>query len=275
VPRLLRRVAIPLAGLVLVLFFVYLGFPYDPLASRVAAEAGIALAARVDIREVGPRVGLAGPGFEARGVRVTWPGSAPLEIERLAVRPAWSLAWLRGDPAIHAELEGAAGSLEGVWRSSGGWEGEVRDLDLSAVPLERLLPGLAPQGRLDARVDLSWRDAAPQGAVAFEATEGSLLLPDVPMPLPYARCRGELVFGNGALLSVESFALEGPLLSASASGRIGHAERFASAPLQLELQLSAVQPALQPLLRSAGVSLDRQGSASLRLTGTPGAPQLR
>ena len=275
VPRLLRSVGIPVAGILLVLFFVYLGFPYDTLAGRIATEAGRALGARVDIQEVGPRLSLAGPGFEVRGVRVVWPGSSPLQLQRAAVRPAWSLAWLQGDPALYAELESPAGAAEGVWRASGGWDGELRGLDLSALPVERFVPGLAPQGRLEARVDLRWNESGPEGRLAFEASEGSLLLPNMPMPLPYESCSGELVFGNESLVSVESFSLEGPLLAAQGTGRIGQAPSFGSAPLQLELQLTAKQPAVQSMLRSAGIQIDSSGSGSIRVTGTPSAPQLR
>ena len=48
-----------------------------------------------------------------------------------------------------------------------------------------------------------------------------------------------------------------------------------AAPLHLELQLEAKQPAVQSMLRSAGVQVARNGSAAVKLAGTPAAPQLR
>lgn len=274
-PRLLRVVGLPLVGVLLVLFFVYLGFPYERLARVVATEAGRLLGARVDIQEVGPRLALTGPGFEARGVRASWENGRRLQLERAAVRPAWSLAWLRGTPALYAELESPLGTVEGTWVSDGAWYGDVRALDLSAVPLEALWRGAGPEGRLDARVDLRWSESGPEGDVSFEAREGSLRLPDLPTALPYQRCRGVLVFGGESFVAVESFSLEGPLLSVKAKGTLGRAARFESSPLQLELELKATQPGIQSILRSAGLRLGRDGSARVRVTGTPSAPLLR
>ncbi len=274
-PPALRWSGLALAGAALVLFFVYLGFPYEHLAQLVAAQAGRALGARVEVAEVGPVFTWAGPGFEARGIGIRFDGERRLQLDRAVLRPAWSLAWLRGSPALHAELEGPAGRLEGVWTRDG-IAGDVRGLDLAAVPIDNLWPGGgAQQGRIDARADLRWNDAGPEGELRFEATEGSLQLPDVPVPLPYDSCSGELVFGGEALVSVRAFALDGPLLSVAGRGSVGHAPRFDAAPLQLELELEAKQPVVQSLLRSAGVKVSRSGAAKLELAGTPSAPELR
>jgi type II secretion system protein N len=275
VPRRLRWIGLPLAGAVLVLFFVYLGFPYERLADRVAAQAGLALGARVEVEAVGPKLTWAGPGFEARGVAIRWPGERRLQLDRVVLRPAWSLTWLRGVPALHADLEGPLGRVDGVWTRDGSFAGEVRGLDLRAVPFDAFWNGGAPQGRVDARADLRWSEAGPEGELHFEASDGSLSLPDLPMPLPYASCRGELRFGGESLVSVESFALDGPLLTVAGRGSVGHAPHFDSAPLHLELELEAKQPAVQSMLRSAGVRVARNGSAAVKLAGTPAAPQLR
>ncbi len=270
----LRTIGIAVAGLLLVLFFVHRGFPYERLAGRLSLEAGRALGARVDIPELGPDWMLGGPGVEARGVRVTFQSGARLTLERVALRPAWSLGWLGGTPVLYAELESPSGRAAGVWRADGAWSGDLRGLDLAAVPLESLPPGLVPRGRLDAEIDLRWSQE-PEGDVVFEAREGSLQLPTLAMPLPFETCRGELVFGAEHLVRVESFALDGPLLSARASGSLGRAPVLARAPLQIDLELEAAQPPIQALLRQAGVRVDERGAGRLRLGGTPSAPQLR
>jgi type II secretion system protein N len=275
VPRLLRWAGLPLAAALLTLFFVYLGFPYERLAGLVSAQAGRALGARVDVQSVGPALTWAGPGFEARGIGIRWDGNRRLQLDRALMRPAWSLAWLRGVPAFHTELEGPPGRVAGVWTRDGSFAGDVEGLDLRAVPFDVFWSGDAPQGRVDAQADLRWSAAGPEGELRFEAREGSLTLPDVPMALPYESCRGELVFGGDSLVALESFALDGPLLAVAGKGSVGHAPRFSAAPLRLELELEAREPMVQSMLRSAGVRVARDGSAAVVLAGTPGTPQLR
>ncbi len=275
-PPALRWIGLALAGALLVLFFVCLGFPYEHLSRVVAGAAGRALGARVEVQQVGPVFTWVGPGFEARGVGIRFDGDRRLQLDRALLRPAWSLAWLRGSPAFYTELEGPAGRAEGVWTRDGDFAGDVRGLDLAAVPIDALWAGGgAPQGRIDARADLHWTDAGPEGELRFEASQGSLQLPALPMPLPYDSCRGELVFGGESLVSVQAFALDGPLLSVAGRGSVGHAQHFDAAPLRLELELEAKEPVVQSLLRSAGVKVSRSGAAKLELAGTPGAPQLR
>jgi type II secretion system protein N len=274
--RLLRVIGIPLAGVLLVAFFIYWGFPYDRLATRIEMEAGRALDARVEIQEIGPRLALLGPGFQARGVRALWRDGRTLELDRAAVRPAWSLSWLRGHPALYAELEGPPGALSGTWSRDGAWQGELDDVDLSALPLATVLPGAGAQGRLNADVDLRVKDALPEGTVTFQAHSGSLQLPNLPMPIPFETLEGDLVFGDeSSRVQVNSLSLSGPVLSASGQGTVGRAERFAQAPLDLSLEIQARQEGVQSLLRSAGLQLDRKGSARLRISGSVRAPQVR
>ena len=81
VPRPLLALGIPLAGTLLTGLFIFLGFPYDLLADRLAAQVERALGVRIEIQEVGPKLHLAGPGLEARGVRATWSGGRQLRLD--------------------------------------------------------------------------------------------------------------------------------------------------------------------------------------------------
>ena len=92
----LRVIGVVLAGVLLVGFFIHRGFPYDRLRAPIAAELSRAMGREVAIREVGPTFQLAGPGLVAHDARVSWGDGETLRIERAAVRPAWSLSWLRG-----------------------------------------------------------------------------------------------------------------------------------------------------------------------------------
>ena len=47
------------------------------------------------------------------------------------------------------------------------------------------------------------------------------------------------------------------------------------APLQLDLQIEAREPAVHQMLRSQGVAVDKAGSARVLVGGTLGRPELR
>ena len=64
-------VGTPIAGFVLVVFFVFLGFPYGQLAGLASARISAATGTQVHIRDLEPRVTIAGPGMTLRDVRVT------------------------------------------------------------------------------------------------------------------------------------------------------------------------------------------------------------
>ena len=61
----LRRVGgIALLGIVLTLFFVYLGFPYERLAENVAAQVASRSEMTMRFSGAGPQLPWLGPGFE-------------------------------------------------------------------------------------------------------------------------------------------------------------------------------------------------------------------
>jgi type II secretion system protein N len=275
-PRVVRLGAIPLAGLLLVLFFVYLGFPYDQLGDFLAARLGRAAQGRVTIQNVTPKLALAGPGIEATGVRVVRSDGELLRIDRARLRPAWSLAWLRGDPALHAEIEAPLGAANGTLILGDGraWAGDLRGVDLSRLPIGSVWPGAALSGQVDATLDVALREQRPVGSCSFEARQGSLSLSTLPLDLPFETIRGDLQLGGTRLVEVQALHLEGPLLSADLTGSIGEAEAFADAPLRLVAELAA-DPPVRDALSQSGVRFGRNGKAKLRITGTPSQPSLR
>ncbi|MEE9609085.1 MAG: type II secretion system protein GspN [Myxococcota bacterium] len=271
--RPVRVVWIAAAGFLLVAFFIYLGFPYDRLADVVAAEASQSTPIQLRIAGMGPRLGLAGPGIELTGVRATWEGET-LMLDYARLRPAWSLAWLRGQPVVHAEVAGPMGDGWGTVGTDGRWKADLRDVDLARMPLGRLWPGSDLTGRADASLDLRRVEEGVQGALTFEARDGSLAAPGLPVAIPYDRLSGELEIGGDALVSVKAFQLEGPLVSAELSGSIGRARSFQAAPLRLQLRLTA-DPSLRAPLEQAGLRIGRDGSARLHISGTPSRPLVR
>jgi type II secretion system protein N len=276
-PRWLRILGIPLAGLLIFTFFMIRGFPYDLLGDRIAEHVGTSLDAKVTIAELSPRLQLAGPALEAGGVLVLWNDGGVLRLDRALLRPAWSLSWLNLEPAFYTEIEGPLGSIKGtlIAGDSGilGWDGQVRELDLTQLPASAI-SGFSLSGFADAEINLRIGEAGPDGTATFLAREGSIQLPDIPMPVPFDVCKGDLVFGGDAFLSVRELTLEGPLLSADVTGQVASAPVFADARLALDVEVSA-QPAIRAVLQSAGVRVGRDGKASLEITGTPRAPVVR
>lgn len=275
-PRSAKTLGIPLAGVLLILFFIYLGFPYDRLAEFISAELGREAGIRVAIQKVEPHLQLAGPGFQATGVDARWENGQELQLDRALLRPAWSLSWFRGSPALHLELAGPAGEAVGrlTLNGAGAWKGELRGADLSALPLSALWPGADLEGSIEASMDLRLEEEGPVGTVVFEARDGSLATADLPMALPFERIQGDLAFGGEAFATIQSLRLEGPLLTAEVTGAVGKAPQFSAAPLALTVRLD-VNPSIQSLFQSAGVRVARDGSSRLRISGTPARPLVR
>jgi hypothetical protein len=252
-PAFLRFGAIPLAGALLFLLFLHLGFPYDRLAGRLADRLGRAAGSEVRITQLTPRLSLRGPGLEAAGVTVTPRTGLRIAIERAFFRPAWSVSWLRGDPALHVDLAG---------------------VDLAGLPLAAAFPGASLRGLAEIRLDFSHGEQGPDVSSRFDARDGALGLPGLAVPLPFTSFEGELRYGGESLLELASATLTGPLISVLASGKLGRGASFETSPLLLDLEISA-QPGMQAPLQTAGLTLDPDGRKKLQLTGTPERPEIR
>ena len=275
-PRTLLLVGVPLAGVFLVSLFIYLGFPYDKLGDRIKAETRRAGAVRIDFQDVGPSLHLAGPGIEATGVRATLSNGETFRLERAMLRPAWSLAWFRGAPAVYAEIESEAGNAAGtlILGDAGGWSGDLERVDIGKLPLAQFEHIGTLEGLLDASVDILLGEQGPEGSMTFEARDGSIGLADFPMQLPFETLSGELLFGDDAYVAVKRLNLEGPMINAGVTGNVLQAASFSEAPLRLEIEIEA-KPAISAAIRSAGIRVGRNGKAKARITGTVAKPNVR
>ncbi len=275
-PRPLLVFGLPVAGVLLVAFFIYLGFPYHKLGDRIATEIQRSSGVRIDFEDIGASLQLVAPGIEATGVRATLSDGSSYRIERAMLRPAWSLAWFRGTPAVYAEVEselgGAAGTL--LLGEAGGWSGELSQVAIGRIPIPPLEAVGNIDGRLDATIDLVLAEAGPEGSIEFAATEGSVGLAKFPMDIPFETLSGELSFGGEAFISIERLELDGPMLTASLTGKVLQAASFAQAPMRLEAELTA-EPNLRPAFKNAGVRVDREGNSKVRITGTVESPMVR
>ena len=271
-----RALAIAVAAVALTSFFLVVGFPYDRLAPRAAAAIESATGTRVAIGQLGLVFSWFVPQLKASDVDVTWPGGQHASFHRLRVRPAWSLSWLRGQPALVVALRSPLGDLDGtvVGGAAPSFDGALRNVSLALLPLQDLAAGTQLDGRVDAQVDVQMVEAGPQGTVHFDAKQGSLTLPLLPIGVPFDTLRGDVVLGGDMLVKLSAFDLAGPLVGLTASGTIGHSPALPLSPLALSARIEAREPAVRSMLQSQGIALDASGAAAVEISGTLGDPQV-
>jgi len=275
-PRWVRVFGIPLAGFVFFTLFLYLGFPFDRLGDRIADEVRDAYGIQLEFRDLNPRLYLAGPGIEANAVHAVLADGAAYDFDRVGLRPAWSLAWFRGDPAIHLDVTSAIGDATGtlVLGETSAWDGRFESVAVGRLPLANLTKLANIGGLVDAQVDIEVGEAGPEGEASFSATNGSLGIAEFPVDIPFETLEGELDFGDENFVSIRRFVFDGPMISGALSGNIVRAARFDVAPLRLEADLD-VKADMRESVKSAGIRIGRDGSAKLRISGTVSQPNVR
>src|SRR5690606_24560043 len=99
---------------------------------------------------------------------------AQIHLDRVRVRPAWSLSWLRGRPAFRIALRRGKADVDGTVRLGDrrGFAGRVSALPLDDLPLATWAPGRLLTGRLAAEIDGHARGGAPAAAVSGPAGAG-------------------------------------------------------------------------------------------------------
>jgi len=271
-----RAFAISVAAVALTSVFLVAGFPYDRLAPRAAAAIESATGTRVTIGRLDLGVTSWAPQLRTRDVDVAWPSGKTASFQSFRVRPAWSTAWLRGTPALVIEARSPLGSVKGIviGGAEPSFDGELRQLSLAMLPLQEIAAGAQLDGRADAQLDVTIAEAGPQGRVHFEATQGSLTLPLLPIGLPFDKLSGDLALGGDTLAVLDAFDLAGPLVALTASGSIGRNADTDLAPLALKARIEAREPALRSMLQSQGLALDASGAAAFEIGGTLGSPEL-
>lgn len=262
-------------GIVALLLLVFLAarFPYERLLPPVLEAARIASGAEIEVAELGLGLGLAGPHAVASDVRLRWPGVPELLLDAVRVRPAWSLAWLAGRPVWHVETSGPPGAWSGEVardRVSGEW----REVDTDALPWA-LVGSLAPvHGRLSGEVDLAHSDGAWRGSAQISGTEGSVDLPGLPVAIPFVAIEAQLEVAPDRVI-LSGGRLQGPLVTANVDGTASaDGLSFAAWPLDLEVDIERVDPALRGYLGPLGIAVDGSGRARVHVTGTLAAPYL-
>jgi len=275
----LRIVGIALGCVLLTLFFMLVRFPYEQLRAPLEDRLRVASGADISLGELrgGPSIGLVG--LRAGPVRLTWPDGSLVAIDSVALRPAWSFSWLRGQPALHADVRAESGHARGTfWPSveEAGFNGRIEGVDLSAIP-SSLLPlteELGFSGLLDADVDVTRSLGRVAGTIDFEAHKGAVTAPGSGIPLPYEVFTGHIALAPDGSATLRDWALAGPLLSASLAGTLGPAPSLFAAPLQVTLQMRVDDADARQALGPLGVETAADGTATLQVRGTLSSPSL-
>ena len=273
-PRQLMLLA--LGALALTAVLMVLRFPYDRLALAIAHDVEQQTGARISFGPVSLALVRWGPGIAAQQVQIAQSDGTRLDLDRLGVRPALALAWFKGQPALATEVESVRGGASGVvtFGDEPGFAGELSDVDLEQLPQQRIGAPLQVKGRADADLDIVMREDGPEGDVEFEARDGLLTHPNLPLPIPFQKVTGEITLGGEAWAAIRKFELSSPLATGHASGSVGRSPQFASAPLRLEIDLT-VSGAVQGSLRAQGVAIGSDGQIHLNVAGTPARPVVR
>ena len=275
-PGRLVRVALPLAALLLVAIFVLILFPYGRFREIAVARLGQATGASVSLEELSGGLSIGGPCLTATKLSLRWPDRRELLLERAEIRPAWSFSWVRGEPALHLEVTGPAGSATGtLWPGASlAFAGDARGIELALLPLDRLADPPPVLGRVDAEIDLRQGSTGPIGSIRFVSWDGSVALPDLPFGIPFQEARGEIRRSDSGAITVRGFELSGPMLSASLEGTIAPSGRREEGALDLQGELLAADPALRSMIQPYGLRFGPDGAARFRVSGTASRPVL-
>jgi len=275
-PRPLIAIGVPCAGVLLIALFLIRGFPYDKLGELIANRIEQSHGIHLTIGDVGPALQLAGLALEGTQLRVAFPDRSPQQIDRALVRPAWSMSWLTGEPTFHVELESPSGSVDGTLRWNGGasWIGTIRGARPELPPIADWIPIGGFEGALDATLDVSMGEAGLEGLVEFEIRDGSASIPGFTGPLPFKSLTAAASLGGDAYVKLTSLSFEGPLVSCSGRGKVGHAEPLEQAPIGFEFQLD-IKPELVRTVRGGDAKIKPDGSSLVKISGTVAEPKIR
>ncbi len=273
----LQRIGIPVGAALLTLFFVALGFPYDRVRDLASSTLSRVLGAPVRIGSLGPTLTVFGPGVRVTALEITFAGGRRVAVDDARVRPAWSLGWLRGNPAIFVDAVAAEGHAVGTVSLAGepGFAGALSDVDLAKLALGDALAGVSLDGVASADVDLHQTAAGPRGSLDLTAVKGSIALPGLPVALPFETLSAKARATDTAVAEGLEVDLQGPMLTAQVTGSVGLAPTVTNAPLDLQVTMKVVDPSLRPMLGGTGLRFAQDGTARIRLSGTVGRPLVR
>jgi type II secretion system protein N len=269
-------IAIPIV-IILILAFILLGFPWDSLARRVAAEISAASGSTVSIENLAPALTARGPVLRARDVVIEHPAVDRVRLLELEIAPRWSTSWFMGEPALRIWADTELGLIDGILGlgETSSFVGRVSQVELSRLPLRLDASGVRISGRLDADADVALApNGTLSGRVAFLSPSLVVESNGLPMAIPFSRAEGVIVILDSGATRIESVMLEGELLEGRLSGEIGLVHHSQAPPIDLQAEFRIVNPMLRQLAPGVGIPMSPNGEISVRVRGTLDAPEI-
>ena len=279
--RLVRWLGIPLAAILLTLFFVYLGFPYDRLTRYALRGVDQNQGLQVLVGSASPSVAWLGPGIALRDVVIVPSNNPRIHLDRVELRPAWSFSWFRAVPAVHASIEAPSGDIDATVQLENPLRltGTFTLVDARELPLPERTPEIPLRGEVKIEFDVSGsldNSGGPwEGTLKLTSEGGSVAFSGFPVAIPYDELESLVRLGGDQLLAIEVGRMDGPLVSATLSGSIRGERLDPAGVLDLELITQSNDESVHKAMRDLGFDVDGGGQANLRLEGTLAKPLLR
>ena len=262
-----------LAGVVMLIGFLYLRFPGEALTDYIKAAAAAQdpeLQLSIDtLRPCFP------PGLALENVTAAFRGrpETTLHADSLTIRPG-GIGLLKGRLSVIATAQGYGGEIKGkvdfssFFPSGGSFNTEVtlRDLRTEKCAWPRDLLARQIAGTLKGSVTFSGTMEAPKngaGNADFTLTNGSYQLVESFLGferLDFSKVEGKLSFRNGAL-KIAQLTLSGDKLNCSLRGNILLADDFQASQLDLNGTLD--------------IPMQGNKRVTLAISGTIGNPKTR
>ncbi len=269
-----KRVVIPVA-IAVILLIVAIRFPWDSLARRVAWEISVASGARVTISTLAPALTARGPVLRARDVLIEHPATDRIRLQELEIAPRRILQWLSGAPSLRIWTTSDLGVIDGVLGlgETTSFVGDVHQVELARLPLRLEASGVELSGQLDGVADITLDpNGTLRGRMTFECASLVVTSNRLPMAIPFSRAEGVIEILESGATQIETLTLEGDIVEGQLSGEIGLVHHTQSPPIDLNVTMRIVDPALRQLAPSAGIPVSANGEVDLRIAGTFDAP---
>jgi type II secretion system protein N len=261
----------------LILAFIFVGFPWDSLARRVATEISVASGSSISIENLAPAVTARGLVLRARDVVIEHPAVDRVRLLELEIAPRWSMSWFMGEPALRIWADTELGLIDGVLGlgETSSFVGRVSQVELSRLPLRLDASGVRISGQLDADVNVALDPIGTlSGRVAFLSPSLVVESNQLPMAIPFSRAEGVIVILENGATQIESVKLEGQLLEGKLSGEIGLVHHSQTPPIDLKAEFHIVNPMLRQLAPGVGIPVSPNGEINVRIRGTLDAPEI-
>jgi len=272
--RLLRGLAIAAGALLLTFILIAARFPWDRLAPTVSAQATEASGVPIEIGGFEFSFGKLGVSLLATDVHIGWPDATGLDFPRVAARPAFTLDWFSGNPALRVLTENGPANFNGVVTRERA-EGRLAVPEAEALPWRQDAP---VAGAFRAKLALRFGQDEASGTqvlgdVDVTGSDGSIFPPGIPVAIPFDLLDATLAFTPTGL-ELSPLHVDGPMVSGSVTGtlhpRSGNWER---AGLDLTVVIDRVDRGLSGMLAGTGVDLTPGRQFAIR--GTAAAPVVR